>query len=197
MGFPVPTKSTLMTLIDELEVTARMVLVECVSAPSVPVTVRVKLPVGVLAMVVMVSVELPEVLIDAGEKEGDAPAGKPVAVKLTVPAKLFNAATVTVYVAVPPEMMEVVEGATLRVKSGAVTLSVTLVLCADSSVLVPVIASGQLPPGVFVPVVTVMVELPEPASELGKKEADAPVGRPLAAKLTWSVKPNRDPTVTV
>lgn len=197
MGFPVPTKSTLMTLIDELEVTARMVLVECVSAPSVPVTVRVKLPVGVLAMVVMVSVELPEVLIDAGEKEGDAPAGKPVAVKLTVPAKLFNAATVTVYVAVPPEMMEVVEGATLRVKSGAVTLSVTLVLCADSSVLVPVIASGQLPPGVFVPVVTVMVELPEPASELGEKEADAPVGRPLAAKLTWSVKPNRDPTVTV
>jgi hypothetical protein len=197
MGFPMPTKSTLMTLVDELEVTARMVLVEWVSAPSVPVTVRVKLPVGVLAMVVMVSVELPEVLIDAGEKEGDAPAGKPVAVKLTVPAKPFNAATVTVYVAVPPEMMEVVEGATLRVKSGAVTLSVTLALCANSSVLVPVIASSELPPGVFVPVVTVMVELPDPIMELGKKEADAPEGRPLADKVTWPVNPYRAPTVTV
>jgi len=192
-----PTKSTLMTLVDEPEVTARTVLVEWVSEPLVPVTAKVKLPVGVLAVVVMVSVELPEVLIDAGEKEGDAPAGKPVAVKLTVPAKPFNAATVTVYVALPPEMMEVVEGVTLTVKSGAVTLSVTLVLCAASSILVPVIASSELPPGVFVPVVTVMVELPEPATELGEKEADAPEGRPVADKVTWPVNPYRALTVTV
>jgi hypothetical protein len=153
------------------------------------VTAKLKLPVGVLAIVVMVSVEVPEEAIEAGEKVGPAPAGKPVAVKLTVPAKPFRGATVTVYVAVPPEMMEVVEGVTLRVKSGAVTLRVTLVLCANSSVVVPVIAIAGLPPGVLVEVVTVMVELPDPVMELGKKEADAPEGRPLADKVTWPVNP--------
>jgi hypothetical protein len=185
-----------MTLIEELEVTARVALTEWVSEPLVPVSVKVKLPVAVLAMVVMVSVELPEV-IDVGEKEGDAPTGKPVAVKPTVPAKPFNGATVTVYVAVPPEMMEFVEGATLTVKSGAVTLRVTVVLCADCSVVVPVIAKTEPPPGVFVPVVTVRVELPDVVMVLGEKEADAPAGRPGAVKLTWSVKPYSAPTVTV
>jgi hypothetical protein len=150
---------------------------------------NVKLPVGVLPIVVMVSVELPEEASEAGEKTGDAPEGKPVAVKLTEPAKLFSAATVTLYVAVPPEMMEVVGGVTLMVKSGAVTLRVTLVLCADSSVLVPVIAITGLPPGVFAEVVTVKVELPDVVIEAGEKEADAPLGRPAAAKLTWSVNP--------
>jgi hypothetical protein len=197
MGFPEPTKSTLMTFSEELDVAARIALSECVSEPLAPVMVKVKLPVGVLAKVVMVSVDVPEEVIETGEKEDDAPAGKPVTVRFTMPAKPFEGATVTAYVAVPPETMEDVVGVTLSVKSGAVTLRVALVLCANCSVLVPVIVKTELPPGVFVAVVIVRVELPDEVTELGEKEADAPVGSPVAARLTWLVKPYSAPTVTV
>jgi hypothetical protein len=186
-----------MTFSAELDVAARIALTECVSEPLTPVTVKVKLPVGVLAKVVMVSVDVPEEVIEPGEKEGDAPAGKPVTVRFTVPAKPFEGATVTAYVAVPPETMEDVVGVTLSVKSGAVTLRVALLLCANCSVLVPVIVKTEMPPGVFVAVVIVRVELPDEVTELGEKEDDAPVGRPVAARLTWLVKPYSAPTVTV
>jgi hypothetical protein len=95
--------------------------------------------------------------------------------------------------------MEVELGVTVRVKSGAVTLIVTLTLCDCPSVAVavPVIVSVALPPGVFVDVVTVIVEVPDPVMEVGKKEADAPDGRPAAAKVTCPVKPYSTPTVRV
>jgi hypothetical protein len=47
-------------------------------------------------MVVMVSVEFPDVVIDVGAKEGEAPVGNPVAAKLTVPVNPFSAPTFTV-----------------------------------------------------------------------------------------------------
>lgn len=96
MGVPRPTKSILMTLMEELEVTFSVTLAECVSDPLVPVIVIMGLPVGVLAVVVMVSVELPDVVMYVGAKEGEAPVGKPVAAKLTWPLKPFRAATFTV-----------------------------------------------------------------------------------------------------
>jgi hypothetical protein len=58
--------------------------------------VIVELPIGVLPVVVMVSVEDPDVLIDAGENDGVAPLGKPLALRLTVPVKPFSAPTFTV-----------------------------------------------------------------------------------------------------
>jgi hypothetical protein len=85
-----------MTLMEELEVTFSVTLAECVSDPLVPVIVIMGLPVGVLAVVVMVSVELPDVVMYVGAKEGEAPVGKPVAAKLTWPLKPFRAATFTV-----------------------------------------------------------------------------------------------------
>jgi hypothetical protein len=85
-----------MTLMEELEVTFSVTLAECVSDPLVPVILIVGLPVGVLAVVVMVSVELPDVVMYVGAKEGEAPVGKPVAVKLTWPLNPFSAATFTV-----------------------------------------------------------------------------------------------------
>jgi hypothetical protein len=64
--------------------------------PLVPVTVIVAFPAGVLPLVVIVRVEVPEVVTDAGENEAAAPVGKPVAAKLTIPVKPFSAPIVTV-----------------------------------------------------------------------------------------------------
>lgn len=96
IGLPNPTKSILITRVEELEVTPRIALADWVSDPLVPVIAKVELPVGVLATVVTVRVEVPEEVIEGGEKEADAPAGKPVAAKATVPVKPFWAPTVTV-----------------------------------------------------------------------------------------------------
>ena len=85
----------------------------------------------------------------------------------------------------------------VRVKSGAVTFIVTPVLCENPSLPVPVIVSATLPPGVFADVLSVSVELPPGDMETGSKEADAPTGRPLALKVTKSVKPKSAPTLTV
>jgi hypothetical protein len=93
---PNPTKLMLMTLMDELEITLSVALAACVKDPLAAVTVRVKLPVGVAATVVTMSVELPEPLMLVGEKEAEAPEGSPVTARPTVPEKPFSAATLTV-----------------------------------------------------------------------------------------------------
>ena len=85
-----------MTFVDELEVTLRLALAECASEPLVPVTLTVEVPVGVPEVVAMVSVELPEPVIVVGEKDDEAPRGKPAAAKFTVPEKPFSAVTFTV-----------------------------------------------------------------------------------------------------
>ena len=64
--------------------------------PLVPVTVIVAFPAGVLPLVVIVRVEFPEVVTDAGENEAAVPVGKPVAAKLTAPVKPLSAPIVTV-----------------------------------------------------------------------------------------------------
>jgi hypothetical protein len=64
--------------------------------PEVPVIVTVELPVGVPDVVVTVIVELPDVVMEAGENEAVAPAGRPVAAKVTVPVNPASAPTVTV-----------------------------------------------------------------------------------------------------
>jgi hypothetical protein len=67
-----------------------------VSEPLVPATVSVALPVGVLADVVTVNVELPAPASIAGLKDAVAFAGRPLADRFTEPAKPFTAPTVTV-----------------------------------------------------------------------------------------------------
>src|SRR5271163_1283429 len=95
MGTSVPTKSMLTTLVDEpAVVTLRMAVAECVMGLDVPVMLRVKLP--VVGPVTMVSVEVPEVVMEAGEKAGVAPGGRPVTDKFTKPVNPLSGATVTV-----------------------------------------------------------------------------------------------------
>jgi hypothetical protein len=76
--------------------TTRATVVVWTIAPLVAVTVMVKLPVGVEPAVDTVIVEEPEVITEAGLKLAVAPAGSPLALKLTVPVNPFTALTVAV-----------------------------------------------------------------------------------------------------
>jgi hypothetical protein len=72
--------------------TTSVTAAECDSVPSVPVIVRGYVPVGVVDAVEIVSVEFPEVVIDAGLKLAVAPAGKPLTLRFTVPVKPLRGA---------------------------------------------------------------------------------------------------------
>lgn len=76
--------------------TTKVTDVEFVSEPEVPVIVTVELPVGVPEAVVTVIVEVPDVVMEAGEKEAVAPAGRPDALRVTALVKPASAPTVTV-----------------------------------------------------------------------------------------------------
>ena len=61
----------------------------------------------------------------------------------------------------------------------------------------PVIVSVEVPAGVALPVVTVIVEEPLPVIVAGAKLAEVPVGKPLALRVTVPVNPFSAPMVTV
>jgi hypothetical protein len=82
------------------------------------------------------------------------------------------------------------------VADAVVTTSVTVAVWLREP-LVPVIVSVELPIGVLVVVVTFIVALPEPVTEAGLNDADAPVGRPLTLRLTLPLKPFTAPMLTV
>jgi hypothetical protein len=82
------------------------------------------------------------------------------------------------------------------VKSELVTLSVTVAVCV-SDPLVPLMVRTGLPAGVEADVVTVMVDVPEPVTEAGLKDAVAPAGKPVALRATTPVKPFCAPIVAV
>jgi hypothetical protein len=85
------------------------------------------------------------------------------------------------------------------VKSGTgagFTTRVTVVEC-TSVPAVPVMVSVYVPAGVEVLVVTVIVELPDTATEPGLKLAVAPVGSPLALNVTVPLNPPDGVTVAV
>jgi hypothetical protein len=69
-----------------------------------------------------------------------------------------------------------------------VTTRLTVVVCTVVP-LVPVIVMVNVPVGVVLAVVTVIVEEPEPVTEVGLKVALAPDGRPLALKVTAPANP--------
>jgi hypothetical protein len=76
--------------------TTRLVVAGCVRLPLVPVMVSVEVPAGVVPVVVTVSVEVPLPVIVVDEKLGEAPVGRPLAPRVTVPLNPFRAPTVTV-----------------------------------------------------------------------------------------------------
>ena len=68
----------------------------CCVAPLVPVTVTVKVPLGVVVAVVTLSVEDPPTATVAGVKVAVAFAGRPLAVNVMLPANPLSAAVFTV-----------------------------------------------------------------------------------------------------
>jgi hypothetical protein len=99
-------------------------------------------------------------------------------------------------VAVPPGLTEAVFGVPEIVKSGPATFIVTLVTCV-SDPLVPFSAIVEFPIGVPLDVVTLRVALPEVVMVAGENDAVAPIGSPVALRITWPVNPPSAPTFTV
>jgi hypothetical protein len=90
------------------------------------------------------------------------------------------------------------EGETEIEKSGGGGTAIIIEVVAECVrlPLVPVIVSVDVPMGVLLLVVTVMVDVPLPLIVVGEKLAAAPVGKPLAPKVTVPVNPLSAPTVT-
>ena len=97
--------------------TTRVAVVECTSAPLVPVIVNVEDAAGVLAVVVTVSVDV--LVVGFGLKAAVAPAGRPDALRATEPLKPPLGVTVTVYVVLEPWTTVWLDGLTPNAKSGA------------------------------------------------------------------------------
>jgi hypothetical protein len=94
-------------------------------------------------------------------------------------------------VVLPPWLVDCELGATATVKPGcAAAVRTRLAEAVWLSVpLVAVIVSGYVPVAVVLVVVTVKVDEPEPATDVGAKEPLAPVGNPLTLNDTFPVKP--------
>src|SRR5574340_736856 len=106
--------------------TTSVTLVVCVRAPSVPVMVRVYVPVGVVGAVVTVRVEL-EALGDVtvtglGLNVPLAPVGKPLTLKVTVPLYPFKGVAVAVYEVLLPWTTVCEDGEADTEKSGTAVL---------------------------------------------------------------------------
>lgn len=74
----------------------KLVVVEWVSVPLVPVMVSVDVPLDELFAVLMFKVAVPDVLTEVGLKVAVTRLGTPLTVRFTVPVKPFCAAMVTV-----------------------------------------------------------------------------------------------------
>lgn len=85
------------------------------------------MPGAVLAEVEMLSVELPDVLIDAGLKFAVIPLGSPLAVSETVPVNPFTAPTLTVKLVLLPATIDWELGEAVIVKFGGGALAVTVI----------------------------------------------------------------------
>src|SRR5262249_17871182 len=168
--------------------------------PLVPLIVTVRLPAGVFGCVVTFSVALPEPAMEAGVNVAVAFAGRPVANRLTVPAKTFKAPTVTAKVVLFPCVTLRELGVAEIVKSGdgwlcGFTVSATVAVRTRDP-LAPVIVSVELPDGVLAAVVTVSVALPDPLTVEGVNDAVDLLGRPVTPRFTALAKPLAPATVT-
>jgi hypothetical protein len=172
----------------------------CESVPLLPPIVTVYVPAAADFVVVNVSVELPEVEIELGEKLPPTPAGNPETPSSTDPVKPFCAATVAVNVVDLPAVTDCDDGAAVIVKSPlnvtAFTFTLTVVLCA-SVPLVPVIVSVYVPAAVEVVVETFSVQLPDPVIDPGLQLASMPAGMPLSTSPTVPENPFEPATLTV
>ena len=89
------------------------------SVPLVPVTVTLTVPVAAVLEAVKVSVLLP--VVEVGLKLAVTPAGKPLALRATLPVNPPEGVTVTVLLPLPPCATDTVAGLADKEKSGVCT----------------------------------------------------------------------------
>lgn len=99
-------------------VTVSVDAMEWIPDALVPVIVIVDGPSGVLALVVIVSIEFPDPVIVGGAKVAAVPVGNPLAFKFTLPLKPFNDPIETEYIAELPNSTVCDPGAAESEKSG-------------------------------------------------------------------------------
>jgi hypothetical protein len=167
--------------------------------PLVPVIVNVTVPGGAVLWGATVRVVVPEPVTEMGLNRESVWAGAPLTLNVTFPVNPFSAVTVTVYEPWLPRLTVSVVGAAEIEKSAPaeeVTTRLTVVVCTVVP-LVPVIVRVNVPVGVVLAVVTVMVEEPEAVTDVGLKLAEAPEGNPLALKVTVPLNPFKAAMVAV
>ena len=145
----------------------------------------------------MVKTDEPEPVTVDGFKDAETRPGKPLKLRETVPVKPETAETVMEPEPVPPrETCNVVGEAESEKSPAEFTISVTFTVWVSVAVA-PVMPRVYVPTDVLAAVVTVSVDEPDPVTEDGAKEPEAPDGKPLTEKLTVSAKPFNALTETV
>lgn len=154
-----------------------------VSAPEVPVTVKVALPGVAFAAALRLSALL--LVLDAGLKDAVTPVGNPAIEKLTVAVKPFCGVTVIVLAPLAPAVMLRLAGDAAMLKVGvgaALTVSVALAVLLklpDTPVMVTV--EAPIAAELDAESVSVLVEVALTALKL----AVTPVGKPEAESVTF------------
>jgi hypothetical protein len=146
--------------------------------PETPVMVTVLVPVVAELLAVNVSVLVP--VAGFGLKAAVTPLPKPLADRVTLPAKPLDGVTVIVVVPCDDRVMVKLAGDALRVKlpaATAVTVKATVAVCVMPPP-VPVTVIVYVPVAVVEATAILMLEVPEPgaAIDVGLKLTVTPVG---------------------
>jgi hypothetical protein len=177
------------------EVTLSDTVVDPLSAPEVPFTVTVVVPVE--AVLLAVSVRTLEPVAGFVAKAAVTPSGRPAAAKVTPPVNPPTPVTEMVLVPLAPWATDTEDGEDESVKPGAAFTVIETVVEAESAgaLEVPVTVT------VVVPVAAVLaaenVTWLEPLVGFVANTAVTPLGRPLAARVTLPLNPFAGVTVMV
>ena len=123
----------------EAAFTVRLIVVEAVSEPDVPLTVTVTVP--VVALLLAVRVNTLVFVVGLVANDAVTPLGKPVAARVTLPEKPFAGTTVMVSVAVAPCVIVKVDVSESVKKAGGLTVTLTVTEDVNEPE-VPVIITG-------------------------------------------------------
>lgn len=155
--------------------------------PELPVMVTATVP--VVAVPLAVSVNVLVVDVGLGLKDAVTPLGRPVADKLTLPLKPFCGVMVIELRPLPPCGIVTLLGDAESVKfatRAAFTVR-EMVVALDRLPEVPVMVTVTVP--LAAALLAVNVKLLAVAVLLGLKDAVTPLGKPVADKLTFPLKP--------
>jgi hypothetical protein len=170
-------------------VTVRLIVVVCVRAPEVPVTVTATGP-PTVAEPLAVSVKTLVLVVLVGLKDAVTPVGRvEVTARLTLPVKPLMGFTVIVVVPLLPcAMLNVLGAAESEKFFDAVTVRLMLVVCVKAP-KVPVTVTATGPPTVA-EALAVSVNTLVPVVLVGLNDAVTPVGKvDVTARFTLPVKP--------